>query len=220
MNWTEMLLAIATIVWVDVLLSGDNAIVIAMACRNLGDKKTLGMIFGAGAAVILRIACTGTVAWLMELPYLKIVGSILLMYVAVKMVVGEDDDGDAPNGHEALLWAVGTIVAADIVMSLDNVIAVAAAARGHLGLMVFGLCLSIPLIVAGASVISVFLSKWPILIWIGGALLGFIAGDMAISDHALPGVPEGMGLYASISGAIFVTLLALIYKSKKETADA
>ena len=178
--------AVSKIIWINVLLSGDNALVIAMACRGLAPKQRLwGMIFGAAAAVILRIIFTGIVATLLELPYLKLIGGLALIVIAAKLLVPEkeNEDGVAAASH---LWAaVQIVVVADIVMSLDNVIAVAAAANGSVPLLILGLLVSVPLIVAGAALIMAVLEKLPILIWLGAALLGWIAGDVIATDPAV-----------------------------------
>ncbi len=178
--------AVSKIIWINVLLSGDNALVIAMACRGLAPKQRLwGMIFGAAAAVILRIIFTGIVATLLELPYLKLIGGLALIVIAAKLLVPEkeNEDGVAAASH---LWAaVQIVVVADIVMSLDNVIAVAAAANGSVPLAILGLLVSVPLIVAGAALIMAVLEKLPILIWLGAALLGWIAGDVIATDPAV-----------------------------------
>lgn len=178
-------LGLSKIVWIDVLLSGDNALVIALACRGLAPGQRLwGMILGAGGAVALRILCTGTVASLMELPYLKIIGGIALLYVAVKLLVPDDGGADVKSADR--LWsAVRTVMIADIVMSIDNVIAVAAAAHGNVLLLGLALAISIPMIVAGAAIITGFLNRFPILVWAGGALLGWIAGEVIASDSAI-----------------------------------
>ena len=178
-------LAVGKIIWINVLLSGDNALVIALACRGLQPKQRLwGMILGAAAAVILRIIFTGIVATLMALPWLKLVGGLALIVIAAKLLVPEDeDDGVQSASH---LWAaVQIVVVADIVMSLDNVIAVAAAANGSVPLLVLGLAISIPLIVAGAALIMALLNRLPILVWAGAALLGWIAGDVIATDPAV-----------------------------------
>jgi len=170
-------LAVGKIIWINVLLSGDNALVIALACRGLQPRQRLwGMIFGAGAAVVLRIIFTGIVATLMALPWLKLIGGLALIVIAAKLLVPEDEDDDVQSASH--LWAaVQIVVVADIVMSLDNVIAVAAAANGSVPLLVLGLAISIPLIVAGAALIMALLNRLPILVWAGAALLGWIAGD-------------------------------------------
>jgi len=178
-------LAVGKIIWINVLLSGDNALVIAMACRGLHPRQRLwGMVIGAGIAVILLIVFTGIVATLMALPYLKLVGGVALLAIAAKLLVPEDEGDDVTAGTS--LWhAVRIVVIADIVMSLDNVIAVAAAANGQLSLLILGLAISIPMIIAGAALIMIVLDRFPILVWLGAMLLGWIAGDVIESDPAV-----------------------------------
>ena len=178
-------LAVGKIIWINVLLSGDNALVIAMACRGLHPRQRLwGMVIGAGIAVILLIVFTGIVATLMALPYLKLVGGVALLAIAAKLLVPEDEGDDVTAGTS--LWhAVRIVVIADIVMSLDNVIAVAAAANGQLSLLILGLAISIPMIISGAALIMVVLDRFPILVWLGAMLLGWIAGDVIESDPAV-----------------------------------
>jgi YjbE family integral membrane protein len=178
-------LAVGKIIWINVLLSGDNALVIAMACRGLRPRQRLwGMVIGAGIAVILLIVFTGIVVTLMALPYLKLVGGVALLAIAAKLLVPEDEGDDVTAGTS--LWhAVRIVVIADIVMSLDNVIAVAAAANGQLSLLILGLAISIPMIIAGAALIMMVLDRFPILVWLGAMLLGWIAGDVIESDPAV-----------------------------------
>jgi YjbE family integral membrane protein len=175
-------LAVGKIIWINILLSGDNALVIAMACRGLhGRHRLWGMVIGAGIAVLLLIAFTGVVATLMQLPYLKLVGGLALLVIAAKLLVPEDEDNEVAAG--TTLWhAVRIVVIADIVMSLDNVIAVAAAANGQFSLLILGLAISIPMIIAGAALIMLILDRFPILVWLGAMLLGWIAGDVIASD--------------------------------------
>ncbi|MCF2523376.1 TerC family protein [Bradyrhizobium sp. G127] len=178
--------ALTKIIWINVLLSGDNALVIALACRGLQPKQRVwGMVLGAGVAVLLRVIFTGIVASLMALPYLKLVGGLALLIIAAKLLVPEKEDEDGVQAA-AHLWAAVRIVAiADIIMSLDNVIAVAAAANGSLVLMMLGLAISIPMIVAGAALIMALLDRLPALIWLGAALLGWIAGEVIATDPAV-----------------------------------
>jgi YjbE family integral membrane protein len=192
--------AVGKIIWINVLLSGDNALVIALACRGLAPKQRLwGMIFGAAAAVILRIIFTGIVATLMELPYLKLVGGLALIVIAAKLLVPEQEDEDSVQAASHLWAAIQIVVIADIVMSLDNVIAVAAAANGSVPLLVLGLAISVPLIVAGAALIMALLNKLPILVWAGAALLGWIAGDVIATDPAIH--PKLDALFSGSFGA-------------------
>jgi YjbE family integral membrane protein len=175
-------LAVGKIIWINVLLSGDNALVIAMACRGLhGRHRLWGMVIGAGIAVVLLIAFTGIVATLMSLPYLKLVGGVALLVIAAKLLVPEDE-GDEIAAGTTLWHAIRIVVIADIVMSLDNVIAVAAAANGQLSLLILGLAISIPMIIAGAALIMLVLDRFPLLVWFGAMLLGWIAGDVIASD--------------------------------------
>jgi YjbE family integral membrane protein len=184
--------ALTKIIWINVLLSGDNALVIALACRGLEPRQRFwGMVLGAGVAVLLRVIFTGIVATLMSLPYLKLAGGLALILIAAKLLVPEDEDEEVKSA--ANLWAAVRIVAvADIIMSLDNVIAVAAAANGSVSLLVIGLVISIPMIVAGAALIMAVLDRLPILVWLGAALLGWIAGDVIATDPAVHPVVENL----------------------------
>ena len=199
-------LAVGKIIWINVLLSGDNALVIALACRGLEPRQRLwGMILGAAAAVLLRIIFTGIVATLMELPYLKLVGGLALIVIAAKLLVPEREDEDGIKSASHLWAAVQIVVVADIVMSLDNVIAVAAAANGSVPLLILGLAVSVPLIVAGAALIMALLTRLPILVWAGAILLGWIAGDVIATDPAVSPLLHQMfdgGLGASLDGML------------------
>lgn len=178
--------ALTKIIWINILLSGDNALVIALACRNLLPKQRVwGMVLGAGVAVFLRIIFTFIVVQLMALPFLKLIGGLALVVIAAKLLVPEkaDEDGVQAAAH---LWAAVRIVAiADIIMSLDNVIAVAAAANGSAILLILGLAISIPMIIAGAALIMALLDRLPALVWLGAALLGWIAGEVMATDPAV-----------------------------------
>lgn len=180
--WTSLL----QIIWIDLLLSGDNAVVIALAVRSLPEKqRKVGIWLGAGAAVGLRIIFAVVVSYLLNVPFLKVVGALLLFWIAIKLAKGEDEVHGDVAASDNLWKAVRTIAIADAVMSLDNVLAIAAAARGHFELFVFGLLLTIPLIIFGARMLSSVLERFPILIWLGAALLGWIAGEMLLSDMAV-----------------------------------
>ena len=206
--------ALGQIIWINILLSGDNAVVIALACRALPERqRRLGIILGTLPAVVLRIIFAFFVAYLMATPYLKIVGGILLFWIAVKMVLPEEH-GEAGEGEAAAnLWAaVRTIVIADAVMSLDNVIAIAAAAKGSFMLLVLGLAISMPLVIFGSALVLKVLTKFPLLVWLGGALLGWIAGEVVVTDpaiaewtHSVPHLHEA----AAAAGALAVVLIAL-----------
>jgi YjbE family integral membrane protein len=180
--------AVLQIVFVNMLLSGDNAVVIAMACRGLPQRQRLwGVAIGAAAAVLLRFAFTGIVAQLILLPYVKLIGGLALVYIAAKLLVPERVDKNKVEAVAHLWHAVRIVVVADIVMSIDNVLAVAAIAHGSLFLLAIGLIVSIPIIVAGAALIMTMLDRFPIVIWAGAALLGWIACDVMSTDPAVAG---------------------------------
>jgi YjbE family integral membrane protein len=179
-------LAILEVVWVNILLSGDNAVVIALACRGLpARQRRVGLVMGAGVAVLLRIVFTIVVAKLLATPFLRIIGAMLLLWVAVKLISDEDEGEGDIKASDRLLSAIWTIAVADMVMSLDNVLAIAAIAKDSMALMALGLLISIPLIVAGATLIMALLARFPLLVWAGAGLLGWVAGEMLDSDPYL-----------------------------------
>jgi YjbE family integral membrane protein len=179
-------LAIGQIIWINILLSGDNAVVIALACRSLtGRTRWWGMVLGAGAAIVLRILFTGIVTTLMAIPYLKIGGALALIYIAVELIRPKAEEGEvAVDAADTLFRAVITIVVADLVMSLDNVIAIAAVAQGSWTHLIIGLAISIPMIISGSLLIIALLDRLPVLVWAGAGLLGWIAGVLISSDVA------------------------------------
>lgn len=201
--------AVGKIIWINVLLSGDNALVIALACRGLKPRHRLwGMVLGSGAAVLLRIVFTGIVVSLMGLPYLKLLGGVALIVIAAKLLVPENEDEEGVESAAHLWRAVQIVVVADIIMSLDNVIAVAAAANGSVPLLVLGLAVSVPLIVAGAALIMAVLSRLPVLVWAGAALLGWISGEVIATD---PGIePKLHALFDGSFGASLDSILAAL----------
>jgi YjbE family integral membrane protein len=179
---TAFALGLTEIVWIDILLSGDNAVLIALACRHLPEKqRRLGMWLGAGGGVALRIGFAFLVVQIMAIPYLKTVGGLMLLGVAVKLVVEEAEYEHLP-AKESLWGAVTAIILADAVMSLDNVIAIVGAARGSMMLIIFGLALSVPIVMFGAALFMNALERYPILSWAGAALLGWVAGDLIAED--------------------------------------
>jgi YjbE family integral membrane protein len=210
-------LAVLQIIWVNVLLSGDNAVVIALACRQLPPRtRNWGIAIGAAVAVGLRILFTGIVAKLLGLPWLKFAGGLALFYIAADLVK-PDDGGDEVKvkAHDGLWRAIGTVAIADLVMSLDNVVAIAAVAQGNWMLLSLGLATSIPLIVVGAALIIMIFERWPILVWAGAGLLGWIAGDLMISD---PAIVERIGeaaakrydSWAAAAGAAIVLVIGYL----------
>ena len=174
------------IIVINILLSGDNAVVIALACRNLPKKlRRLGIFWGVIGAVVLRIILTFFAVQLLLLPYLQLVGGALLIWIGIKLVAEDEGDGPEVAASDRLLSAVKTVIVADLVMSIDNVIGVAGAAKGSLLLLVFGLVVSIPLVVVGAQLIMKLIERFPWLVMAGGGLLGYIAGEIATTDTAV-----------------------------------
>jgi len=186
--WVSLL----QIIWIDLLLSGDNAVVIALACRSLPpNQRKTGILLGAGAAVGLRILFALIITYLLAVPYLRVIGGLLLFWIAVKLIIGEGEEHHDIEASDNLWRAVRTIAIADAVMSLDNVVAIAAAARGHPELFIFGLLLTIPLIIAGSTLITSLIQRFPIFVWAGAALLGYIAAEMVVTDPAVLGYFAG-----------------------------
>jgi YjbE family integral membrane protein len=222
--------ALFQIAWINILLSGDNAVVIALACRSLPPRQQkLGIVLGTGPAVILRIVFAVFIVHLMTVPFLKIAGGLLLLWIAIQMLQPEDEAGEAELGatgagadpgmrktvrsSTSLFVAARTIVAADAVMSLDNVIAIAGAARGDVVLLSIGLVISMPLIIFGSTLLLRILARFPVLVTAGGALLGYIGGETIVSDPVLHGVirydaPDAEWL-GPIVGAIVAVVLGL-----------
>ena len=210
-------LAVLQIIWINILLSGDNAVVIALACRSLPPRERLwGMVIGAGVASVLLIVFTGIVATLMTLPFLKLVSAFALVWIAAKLVVPEEEGDDGKIEASESLWrAVKIVVIADIIMSLDNVIAVAAAAKGNYVLLGLGLVVSIPIVIAGSALIMAILERFPILVWGGAALLGWIAGDIFVTDPVVAGqIGESsqLDIAASIFGSVLVLTIGYLWR--------
>jgi YjbE family integral membrane protein len=186
LGYTDFWLALGQIIFINILLSGDNAIVIAMACRDLPERqRRWGLLIGAGLAAVLRILFTIVLAELLMLPYLKLIGGAALLYIAAKLLVPENTDRKEIEPTAQLWRAVMLILVADIVMSFDNVVAIAAAARGDFLLLGFGLAISIPLLIGGAALLASMIDRAPVLIWAGAALLGWIAGQTMATDPAV-----------------------------------
>jgi YjbE family integral membrane protein len=179
-------LSILRIIGINIILSGDNAIVIALACRSLPPRqRVIGIILGAGAAVLLRILFTVIVQQLFDVPWLKLVGGLILLWIAVKLLTGEEASEDSVKSGASVWEAVRIVAIADIVMSLDNVLAIAAAAGGNMNLIILGLIISIPLVVFGATLLTWLLDRLPILVWAGAALLGWVSGELLATEPIL-----------------------------------
>ena len=203
----EFWLALSQIIMINIVLSGDNAVVIALASRSLPpSQQKKAILFGSVGAIVLRIVLTFFAVYLLSLPYLKLVGAALLLWIGVGLLKGEDDESDLV-GHAHLSGAIKTIIVADLVMSLDNVIGVAAAAKGNTVLLVIGLAVSIPLIIYGSTLILKLMTRFPVIITIGAGLLGWVAGEMALSDPAISGwagAHHTLHTVAPIAGAVLV----------------
>ena len=217
--WT----ALGQIIGVNIILSGDNAVVIALACRNLPDRYRNKAIFaGSAGAILLRVIFSVFVVELMTVPYLKLIGGVLLLWIGVKLIVPEDEHGNGVEGAGNLWGAIRTVVVADAVMSLDNVIAIAAAARGDVTLLVIGLAISIPLIIVGSQLILKVLVRFPILVVAGGGLLGWIAGEVMATDPAIqPWVDanaEWLHFWAKPIGAGVVVLIGKLL-ARRQAAE-
>lgn len=216
--------AVGQIIWINILLSGDNAVVIALACRSLPPRQRFwGILLGAGAAVMLRIIFTVVIAQVMLIPLLKLAGGLLLLWIAIKLLVPSEEHGeDSVKAGDTLWRAVWIVTVADIVMSLDNVIAIAAAAETAAArvdlahalaikttLIVFGLATSVPLIIAGSAILMRVMERFPILVWAGAGLLGWVAGEIIVKDAAIEAwlgkaTVEQWHLWGAALGTVFV----------------
>ena len=202
-------ISVLQIIAIDILLGGDNAIVIALACRRLPEaQRKQGIFWGVVGAIGLRVILIFFALQLLAIPFLKIVGGLLLLWIGIKLLQPEEEVHDSIEGSTHLLGAIRTIIIADAVMSLDNVIAVAAAAKGDLGLVIFGILVSIPIVVWGSKFVLKLMDRLPVVITFGGALLGWIAGDMLLGDAVvkpyLEGQPGWLKYAASTAGALVV----------------
>ena len=219
--------AVLQIIAIDLLLSGDNAVVIALACRNLPpEQRRKGVMFGVAGAISLRIILTFFAVGLLTLPYIKIVGAVLLIWIGIKLIAPQEEHSETHIEANTQLWgAIKTIIVADFVMSLDNVIGVAAAAKGDFALLIFGLVISIPMIMWSSQLILKFMDRFPIIIVVGGVLLGFVAGEMLLSDMLVKqwveGQPHWLHWLVPASGALMVTVAGKwLARRKTDTAKA
>lgn len=218
-------LAVGQIILIDILLGGDNAVVIALACRQLpAHLRNRGILWGTVAAIILRVVLIAFALTLLKVPFLKLVGGVLLLWIGVKLLLPEDDDSHGGIHASDKLWAaVKTIVIADLVMSIDNVIAIAGAATNageqhQLALVIFGLVVSVPIIVWGSQLVLKLMDRFPLIITAGGMLLGWIAGTMAVTDPALTGLIATGTLIQYVAGAVgalFVLVLGQLLRKRR-----
>ncbi|WP_144371355.1 TerC family protein [Vogesella urethralis] len=204
-------ISVLQIIAIDILLGGDNAVVIALACRSLPeDLRKKGIFWGVVGAIGLRVVLIAFALQILDIPFLKLVGGLLLLWIGMKLLVGEDDDGHDVDGSAHLWGAVKTIIVADAVMSIDNVIAVAGASGGHMPLVVFGIVISIPIIVWGSQLVMKLMDRFPIVITLGGGLLGWIGGSMLVSDKGLTNFIGTLPAWShQVSGAIGAALVVI-----------
>ena len=219
----EFWVALSQIILINIVLSGDNAVVIALASRALPPaQQKKAILFGSLGAIVLRIVLTFFAVYLLTLPYLKLIGAALLLWIGIGLL--KSDDGEEHlEGHSSLFAAIKTIVVADLVMSLDNVIGVAAAAKGNVPLLVFGLVISIPLIIFGSTMILKLMGRFPIIITLGAALLGWVAGEMAMSDPSIAGWSanqHALHTIVPLLGAISVVAVGKWLTSRQELQTA
>ncbi len=217
--------AVFQIILIDILLGGDNAVVIALACRNLAPKQRMqGILWGTAGAIILRVVLIAFALSLLNVPFLKVVGGVLLLWIGIKLLIPEEDAHGNIKGGTSILAAVKTIIIADFVMSLDNVIAIAGAAQNahadhQIGLVVFGLIVSVPIIIWGSTLVLKLIDRYPLVVTLGAGLLGWIAGGMLITDvfvvRQFGEQPQAVKIAAEIIGALLVIVLGRWLASRK-----
>ncbi len=213
-------IGLAQIIWINIILSGDNAVVIALAARSLEPRQQkLAIFWGTAAAVLLRVVLTIVAVKLMALPWLQLVGGILLLWIGVQLLNdGDDEEDGGENKQSGLMAAIRTILVADLVMSLDNVIGVAAAANGDMVLLVLGLAIAIPIVIFGSTLMIKVMTRYPVIVTLGAALIGWVGGETIVSDKMLePIVPHhSMGFYAVAAlGAVLVVATGKYLQSRK-----
>ncbi|MDX3904503.1 MAG: TerC family protein [Pigmentiphaga sp.] len=227
--------AVFQIILIDLLLGGDNAVVIALACRNLPPKRRMqGILWGTAGAIILRVVLISFAVTMLQIPFLKLVGGLLLFWIGIKLLIPEDEAHDNIEGGSTLVSAIKTIIVADFVMSLDNVIAIAGAAQQadeahQIGLVIFGLLVSVPIIIWGSTLVLKLIDRFPLVVTFGGALLGWIAGGMLITDVAVQNnliQPSSLAAYntelkygAEIVGALIVVVVGTLLARRKKAGQ-
>ena len=220
----DFVVGLLKIIWINILLSGDNAVVIALAARGLPpEQQKKAIFFGSGAAVVLRIGLTIVAAWLLELQGLQIIGGLLLLWIGAQLLADEEEGEDEGHDHSSLLTAVGTILIADLVMSLDNVIGVAAAAKGDQLLLILGLAISIPLVIFGSSMMIKMMERFPVIITLGAALIGWVGGETVASDVLLRDFAaenHWLHMAAATAGAVIVLAWGKLIELKHQSKPA
>jgi YjbE family integral membrane protein len=220
---SEFWIGLMKIIWINIILSGDNAVVIALAARSLpAEQQRKAIMFGSGAAVVLRVALTVVAAKLLEVSYLQIVGGLLLLWIGAQLLSEDDDEEGGEPTQSTMGAAIRTILIADLVMSLDNVIGVAAAAKGSMTLLILGLAISIPLVVFGSSMMIKLMTRFPIVVTFGACLIGWVGGETIASDVALRGFAEAnpwLHYTAAAAGALAVLAIGKYFQTKHNPAE-
>ena len=223
LSTTDFWIGLLEIIWINIILSGDNAVVIALAARSLPpEQQRRAILIGSGAAVVLRIGLTLVAAKLLALPWLEIAGGLLLIWIGIQLFEqgGDDDEGGEAKAHGSMAAAVRTILLADLVMSLDNVIAVAAAAHGSQVLLILGLAISIPLVIFGSTLMIKLMERYPVIVLAGAALIGWVAGETIISDVALKDMTSGHPWMHYVAAALGAMLVLALGKARARRSGA
>lgn len=222
LNSADFWIGLMKIVWINIILSGDNAVVIALAARSLPpEQQRKAVMFGSGAAVVLRIVLTIVAAKLLELSFLQIIGGVLLLWIGLQLLTGDDGSEGESKGTGSMMAAIRTILIADLVMSLDNVIAVAATAQGNMVLLVLGLAISIPLVVFGSTLMIKLMERFPVIVVLGAALIGWVGGETIVNDRLLHDVAVAnpwLHYAAAAAGAVLVVGLGKLLKARASAA--
>ncbi len=217
-------IGLVKIVWINIILSGDNAVVIALAARSLPPaQQKQAVMFGSGAAVVLRIILTVVAAKLLELSFLQIIGGVLLLWIGLQLLTGEEEDEGESKGQGSMMAAIRTILIADLVMSLDNVIAVAATAQGNMILLILGLAISIPLVIFGSTLMIKLMERFPVIVTLGAALIGWVGGETIVNDRLLHDYAIShpwLHYVAAAAGAVLVVGVGKLLQSRNSARHA
>ena len=224
LNSADFWIGLVKIVWINIILSGDNAVVIALAARSLPPaQQKKAIMFGSGAAVVLRIVLTIVAAKLLELSFLQVIGGVLLLWIGYQLLTGDEDEEGEAKGHGSMVAAIRTILIADLVMSLDNVIAVAATAQGNMVLLVLGLAISIPLVIFGSTLMIKLMERVPVIITLGAALIGWVGGETIVNDNLLHGYTLAhpwLHYAAAAAGALLVVAVGKWMQTRQSSQAA
>ncbi|HTS86741.1 MAG TPA: TerC family protein [Usitatibacter sp.] len=219
---SEAIVALAQIMFINVVLSGDNAVVIALACRRLSPAhQKQAFVWGSVGVVVLMTTLTVFVVYLLSLPYLEIVGSLMLLWIGIKLLVAEDEgDEGGVDQKDTLMAAIRTIIIADMIMSLDNVLAMAAAAKGHMWMLIVGLVVTVPVILFGSALLMKLMERFPVFVLIGAGLIGWVAGEMIVTDPAIKSwVDANMSSLHNIAPVACAALVIVVGKALEHMAS-